>query len=132
MKYFEKICCSLVSSKKSFIITWYWYTFKFTLSLTMYLFETQLNILGNTLTPDIAQYHLQWNLTASCLFCWSTGLCEREIPMQYYTSVEMYADNCAKSQVCNDCTYRWSSISEVLSKDVRLSIYFHFNALNTL
>ena len=45
------------------------------------------NLLANTLTPDIAQYHLEKNLTASCLHCCSTGFTEREIPMQYYKSM---------------------------------------------
>ena len=86
--------------------------------------NARMNLLANTLTPDIAQYHLEQNLTASCLCCWSSGLTKREIPTQYYTSTEMYADKCMESQVCNDCTYRWNSVSEVLSGDVRLSIYF--------
>ena len=97
----------------------------------MYLFEANLNLLANTLTPDIAKYHLEKNLTASCLRCWSTGLTEREIPMQYYTSMVMYVDKRMESQVCNDCTYKWNRVSEVLS-DVRLSIYFGFKVLNTL
>ena len=88
----------------------------FKLSQTMYLFKGNLNLLANTSTPDIAQYHLEQNLTASCLLCWSTGLTEREIPMQYYTSTEMYANKCMESQVYNDCTYRQNSLSEVLSE----------------
>ena len=58
----------------------------------MYLFEANLNLLANTSIPDVMQYHLEQNLTASFLRCWSTGLTEREILMQYYTSTEMYAD----------------------------------------
>ena len=98
----------------------------------MYLFEANLDLLANTSTPDIAQYYLEQNLTASCLHSWSTGLTKREIPMQYYTSTEMYADKCTESQVWNDCTYRRNSVSEVLSEYVRLSIYFRFKILNTL
>ena len=107
LKYLEKIPCSLVSSIKSLlIITWYWHNSMFTLSQTMYWFEANQNLLANTSTPDVVQYHLEYNLTASCLCCWSTGLTEREIPMQYYTGMEMYANNCTESQVCNDWTYR--------------------------
>ena len=51
--------------------------------------------------------------------------------MQYYTSADMYVDKCMESQVCNDCI-QWNSLSEVLSEDVGLSIYFHFKVLNTL
>ena len=50
----------------------------FALSQTMYLFEANLNLLANTSTPDVAQYHLEENLNASCLHCWSTGLTKRE------------------------------------------------------
>ena len=31
----------------------------------MYLFEANMNLLANTLTPDVAQYHLEKNLTGS-------------------------------------------------------------------
>ena len=99
---------------------------------TMYLFEANLKLLPNTSTPDVAQYHLEQNLTVSCLHCWSTGLTEREIPMQYYAIMEMYADKCTQSQVCSDCTYRQNSISEVLSENVMLSIYLYFKVLSTL
>ena len=44
---------------------------------TMYLFDAKLNLLANTSTPDVAQYHLEQNLIASCLRYWSTGLTER-------------------------------------------------------
>ena len=74
------------------IITWYWHTFTFAVSQTMYLFEANLNLLANTSTPDVAQYHLKQNLTASCLRCWSIVFTERKLPMQYYTSTEMYAE----------------------------------------
>ena len=56
----------------------------FTLSQMMYLFEATLNLLANTLTPDIAQYHLEKNLTASCLRCWSTVLTKRETHVILY------------------------------------------------
>ena len=52
--------------------------------------------------------------------------------MQYYASTEMYADQHKDSQVCNDCTYRRNSVSEVLFEDVRLSIYFRFKVSNTM
>ena len=104
----------------------------FALSRTMYLFEVNLNLLANTSTHDVAQYHLEQNFTASCLRSWSTGLIEREIPMQYHISTEMYVDKCTENQVCNDCTYRRNSVSEVLSEDARLSIYFSFKVLNAL
>ena len=52
--------------------------------------------------------------------------------MQYYTSMEMYADNCADSQVHNGYTYRWNNVSEILSEDVWLTIYFRFKVLNIL
>ena len=42
------------------------------------------------------------------------------------TSTDMYTGKCTESQVYNVCTYRQNSVSEVLSEDVRLSIYFHF------
>ena len=51
-----------------------------------------------------------------------------EIPMQYYTSTEMYSDKCMENQVCNNCTYRQNSISDVLSEDV---IYFVFACKKT-
>ena len=66
-------------------ITWCWQTFMFALSQTRYLFKDNLKLLANTSTPGVAQYHLEKNLTTSCLRCWSTGLTGREIPMQYYT-----------------------------------------------
>ena len=47
VKYFRKICCPLVSSNKPLLITWFWHTFTFALSQTMYLFEANLNILAN-------------------------------------------------------------------------------------
>ena len=89
----------------------------FALSRTMYLFKANLNLLANTSNPDIAQCHLEKNLTATCLFCWSTSLTEREIPMQYYANMEINADKCTESQVCNDCMYRRNSVSEVISED---------------
>ena len=52
--------------------------------------------------------------------------------MQYYTSKDMYANKYMESQVSNDYTYRWNSVSEVLSEGIRLSIYFRFKVLNTL
>ena len=55
------------------------------------------------------------------LLLWSTGFTEREIPMQYYASIKMYASKCMESQVCSDCTYRRNSAFEVLSEDVSLS-----------
>ena len=59
IKYFRKICCSLVSSNKILlIITWYGHTFMFALSWTMYLFEANLNLLADTSTPDLERYHL--------------------------------------------------------------------------
>ena len=105
----------------------------FALSRAMYLFEVNLNPKTNTSTPDVSLYHLEYNLTASSLYCSSTGLTKREIPMQCYSSTEMYTDNCTENQVYNDCTSgRQNSVSEVLSEDVRLSIYFRFQVLNTL
>ena len=97
----------------------------------MYLFEANLNLLATTSTTDIAQYQLGQNLTASCLHCWSTNLTKREISIQYYTSTEIYADKFTGIQVCNDCIYRQNNVSQVLSEDVRLSIYFRFKVLNT-
>ena len=73
----------------------------FTLSQTIDLFEANLKLLANTSTPDVAQYHLEQNLTASCLRCWSTGLMEREISMQYYAITKMYTNKCSDSQACN-------------------------------
>ena len=52
--------------------------------------------------------------------------------MQYYTSMEMYADNCTDSQVHSGYTYRWNNVSEILSEDVWLTIYFRFKVLNIL
>ena len=52
--------------------------------------------------------------------------------MQYDTITEMYVDKRTESQVCNECTYWQNSVSDVLSDDVRLSIYFRFKILNTL
>ena len=98
----------------------------------MYLFEANLKLLANTLTPDIAQYLLEQNLTASCLRYWCTGFTERKVPMQYHAITDMCADKCMERQVCNDCTYRWNNVSVVLSEDVMLSIYFHFKFFNTL
>ena len=103
----------------------------FALSQITYLFEANVNVFANTSTPDIAQYYLEWNLTAGCLRSWSTSLTEREIPMQHYTRVEMYANKCMESQVCNDCTYRLNNVHEALSEEARLSQYFHFKVLNT-
>ena len=51
--------------------------------------------------------------------------------MQYYTSAEMFAKKCTEIQVCNDCTNRQNGISEILSEEVRLSLYFRFKVLNT-
>ena len=87
----------------------------------MYLFEGNLKLLANTSTPDVVQYHLEQSLTDSFLRCWSTGLIEREIPMQYYAIMEMYANKCTDSQACNDCTYRWNRVSEIFL-DIILSI----------
>ena len=100
------------------------YFFMFALSQTLQLFKVNLHLLCNTLSPDNAQDHLEQNPTASCPHCWSTGFTKREIPIQCYTNMEMYTNK------CNECTYS-HSVSEVLSEDVRLSIYFHFKALNT-
>ena len=33
--------------------------------------------------------HLEQNLTASCFCCWSTGLTERKLPMQYTINVQV-------------------------------------------
>ena len=52
--------------------------------------------------------------------------------MHYRTSTEMCTNKCTGSQVCNDVTYRQNSVSEILSEDVSLSIYFCFKALNAL
>ena len=38
----------------------------------------------------------------------------------------------AQKSINNDCNYRWNSVSDVLSEDFRLSVYFHFKVLNTL
>ena len=54
----------------------------FAFSRTMYLFEANLNLLANLLTPDTALFHLELNLTASCLHSWSTGFTKRETLMQ--------------------------------------------------
>ena len=89
-----------------------------------YLFKGNLNLLANKSTPNIAKFHIEQNLTASCLRCWSTGFTKREIPMQQDTITEMYAKKCTDSQVYNDCTYRQNSISDIISDEVRLSIYF--------
>ena len=112
------ICCS-------FLV---WILFMFT--QTIYLFETNLNLWANTSTPDVAQYHLQYNLTASCLCCLSTGLTERNNHAILYR----YGDVCQQLHQESSlyCTYRWNSVSEVLSDDVRLSICFHFKVLNIL
>ena len=48
--------------------------------------------ISNTSTTDLAQYHLEQKLIAGCHYCWSTGLTEREIHMQYYRSLEMYTN----------------------------------------
>ena len=48
------------------------------------------------------------------------------LPMQHYTGMETYTKKSTDSQVCNNWTYRWNSVSEALSDDVSLSIYFHF------
>ena len=101
------------------------------ISRTLYLLNANLNLVANTSILDVAQYHLEQTLTASCLHCWFTGLNEKVILMQYYTSMEMYANKCTENQVCNDCTYRQNRVFEVLSEDVRLSKYFHFKVLNT-
>ena len=59
LNYLEKIICSLVSSNKPLlIIPWYWHHFTVTFSQTTYLFEVKVNLLANTLTPDVAKYHL--------------------------------------------------------------------------
>ena len=60
--------------------------------------------------------------------------CRREldfchVPPWIKRVASMYADNCTESQVCNDCNYRWNSVSEVLTEEVRLSIYFCFKVL---
>ena len=62
----------------------------FTFSQIIELFKDNLNLLANTSMPDVAQYHFEQNLIVSCLCCWFTGLTNREIPMQFYTSAEMY------------------------------------------
>ena len=78
IKYFRKICCSLISSNKTLlIITWYGHTFMFALSQTMYLFEANLNLLADTSTPDLERYNWGKSLTASYFCCLSTGLAER-------------------------------------------------------
>ena len=41
----------------------------------------------------------------SLALLWSTGLTEREIPMQYNTSAEVYADNARRVKSAK-CTYR--------------------------
>ena len=46
--------------------------------------------------------------------------------------MEMYTQKCMESQVCNYCTDRLNSVSQVLSEDVRLNIYFCVEVLNTL
>ena len=63
------------------MLTYFYFTFA--LQQTMYLFEVNLNDLANTWIPDVAQYYLEYNLTARCLGCLSTDLTEKEIPMQY-------------------------------------------------
>ena len=104
----------------------------FTFSQTLYLLNANLNLVANTSILDVAQYHLQHTLTANCLHCWSTGLNEKAILMKYFISMEMYANKCTEKQVCNDCTYKQNRVFEVLSEDIRLSIYFRFKVLNTL
>ena len=104
----------------------------FALSRSLCLLNAHLNLMANTSTLDVAQYHLEQTLTASCLHCWSTGVNELETLMQYYTSMEMYASKCTENKVYSDCTYRQNRVFEVLSDDVRLSRYFRFKVLNTL
>ena len=69
----------------------------FALSRAMYLFEVNLNPKTNTSTPDVSRCHLEYKLTACGLYCSSTGLTEREIPMQCYSTTEMYTDNCTET-----------------------------------
>ena len=67
-----------------------------------------LILLADILTPDLTQHHhLENNLTARAdLVCWTTGLTEREIPMQYFKNVEVYADQSTESQPENNWAYR--------------------------
>ena len=64
----------------------------------MYLFEANLNLLANTSTPEVVQYYLKQKHTASCFRCWSIGLTETEIPIQYNASTKMYGNKCTESQ----------------------------------
>ena len=107
-----------------------WTYFTFALSRTMSLFKTNLNLLANTST---LMFHsvTQSRTSLPAAFVVGPLFLLREISMHYYTSTEMYIYNCTKSQVCNGCTYRWNSVSEVLS-DVRLTIYFPLKVLNIL
>ena len=77
----------------------------------MYLFKTNLNLLANTSTTDAAQYDLGQNLTANYPYCWSTDLTDRGIPMQQYTSTEMYANKFMESQTWNYYFYMGNSVS---------------------
>ena len=46
--------------------------------------------LANIPFPDLIIYQLEYNLTASCFRCWSTGLTKRKLPMLCTSSVEVY------------------------------------------
>ena len=52
--------------------------------------------MANIPTTDLIIYHLDWNLTARCFHCWSTGLTKRKLPMQCTKRLEVYAKETQK------------------------------------
>ena len=71
---------------------------------------------ANTPTPDLKIYHLGWNLTASCLCCWSSDLTKRKLPMQCTVRMEVYAKEVRKAKSTCYWTYIQISGIQVLKK----------------
>ena len=56
------------------------------------IFIDNLICVANVPTPDLIRYHLEQDLNASYNRCWSTGITERKLPMQYTISLEVYVE----------------------------------------
>ena len=62
----------------------------------LYQFITNLFFLANIPTPGRVYYHVEKNLTPSCLRSSSTGVTERYLPLHYYTCTEIHDEKTRK------------------------------------
>ena len=54
--------------------------------------QSQPTFICSPMTPGYMSCNLEQDLTSSCLCSWSTGVTEKQLHIQYYNCVEVYAN----------------------------------------